>query len=211
MTRLDWGTPGERFFEAGVDRGVLYITGDGVPWNGLTAVRESPSGGEPTPYYIDEIKYRNLSAAEEFAATIEALNSPPEFAACDGVSQIHTGLFVSEQPRTSFDLSYRNLVGNDLEGEEHGYKIHLVYNALASPTERTNSTLTDSPSPLGLSWTISTMAPALVNRRRSAHFVVDSRTTDPLVLEELEDILYGTVSTDPSIPTPTELVALFAP
>lgn len=209
MTRLTWGDSGNRFYETGVDRGVLYTNGVGVPWNGLTAVKESPSGAEPTPYYIDGVKYRNLTAAEEFAATIEALSSPPEFDACDGVAQIHNGLFVSEQPREPFDLCYRTLVGNDLDGEDHGYKIHLVYNALAAPTERANSTRTDSPSPMGLSWTISTMPPPLVNRRPSAHFVIDSRTTDPGLLIDLEDILYGSDDLVSSIPTPTELVALF--
>lgn len=211
MTRLTWGDSGERFYETGVDRGVLYTNGVGVPWNGLTAVKESPSGAEPTPYYIDGVKYRNLSAAEEFEATIEALTSPTEFNVCDGVAQIHNGLFVSEQPREPFDLCYRNLIGNDLDGEDHGYKIHLVYNALTTPSERANGTLTDTPEAMSLSWAISTMPPTLVNRRPSAHFVIDSRTTDPAVLVDLEDILYGSATLTASIPTATELVALFAP
>lgn len=210
MTRLIWGATGERFYETGVDRGVLYTNDVGVPWNGLTAVNESPSGGEPTPYYVDGRKYRNLSAAEEFVATIQAFSSPPEFDACDGLVSIHNGLYAGEQPREPFDLCYRTLIGNDLDAE-HGYKLHLVYNALSSPAERANATLAADAELMSLSWGITTMAPPLVNNRPSAHFVVDSRTTDPTVLEELEDILYGSVSLTSSMPTPTELVALFAP
>lgn len=208
MTRLNWGTTGERYYEAGVDRGVLYIAGVGVPWNGLTAVKESPSGGEPTPYYIDGIKFRNLSAAEEFEATIEAFTSPPEFTVCEGIVSIHNGLFVGGQPRVPFSLSYRTNIGNDVDGQDHGYKIHLVYNALAAPAQRENNTLGESPEPMNLSWGVTTMPPALANRRPSAHFVIDSRTTDPLLLQDVEDILYGSTTLVSSLPTPTELVAL---
>jgi hypothetical protein len=210
MARLIWGASGERYYEDGVDQGVLYTNGVGVPWNGLTTVNEAPSGGEPTPYYIEGIKYRNLSAAEEFVATIQAFSSPPEFAVCDGMVSIHNGLYAGEQPREPFDLCYRTKVGNDLD-EDLGYKLHLVYNALAAPSERANNTLAEDTELMGLSWTISTMAPPLVNHRPSAHFVIDSRTTDPEVLTDLEDILYGSVSLISSMPTPTELVALFAP
>jgi hypothetical protein len=210
MTRLNWGTTGERYYEVGVDRGVLYIAGVGVPWNGLTAVKETPSGGEPTPYYIDGVKFRNLSASEDFEATIEAFTSPPEFAQCEGIVSIHNGLFVSEQPRVSFDLSYRTNVGNDVDGQDHGYKIHLVYNALAAPAQRENNTIGETTEPMNLIWGLTTLPPPLVNRRPSAHFIVDSRTSDPEVLSDLEDLLYGDISSDPSFPTPTELVALFA-
>lgn len=209
MTRLNWGASGERYYETGVDRGVLYIDDVGVPWNGLTAVNESPSGGEPTPYYIDGVKFRNLSAVEEYEATIEALSSPPEFAPCIGLASIHNGLFVSDQPRESFGFSYRTLVGNDVDDLDHGYKIHLVYGALASPSTRENATIGDSPEPTGFSWSISAMPPPLANYRPSAHFIIDSRTTDPILLQDLEDILYGSDDLVASLPTPTELVALF--
>ena len=210
MSRLVWGSFGERFYETGVDRGVLFIDdNEGVPWNGLVSVSESPSGGSPRPYYLDGIKYANVSSAEEFEATIEAFSSPPEFSPCDGSSQIHNGLFATQQPRKQFSMSYRSLVGNDIEGQDHAYKIHLVYNALAAPSERPNTTLNDSADPTVFSWHISTLPPPITGLKPTSHFVIDSRSTDPAVLAMVEETLYGSDMITSSIPTPDELVALF--
>lgn len=211
MTKLIWGAAGERFFEAGVDRGVLYVSGlTGVAWNGLTAVSEAPTGGEAKPYYIDGFKYANVAAAEEFNATLEAFSSPDEFATCDGSVQLAAGLFATQQPRKPFDLSYRTLVGDDIVGLDSGYKIHVVYNALAASAGRSNGTLTSSTDPMKLSWGISTRPPeAIYGFKPTAHFVIDSRKTPALVMSMLEGILYGTASTTPRIPPATELTDLF--
>lgn len=210
MTRLAWGAHGERFFETGTDRGVLYLTGaPGVPWNGLKAVNESPTGGEPRPYYLDGYKYLNVASAEEYAATLEAFSSPREFAVCDGTLGIHNGLFVTQQPRSQFGLSYRTLVGNDKDGDQHGYKIHLVYNALAAPSQRNNQTTGDGVNPLTLSWSITTQPPLLTGIKPTAHFVIDSRFTPRTLLATIEDILYGSIDGDPRMPSVQELSELF--
>ena len=154
MTKLVWGAEGKRFYEYGVDRGVLYIPGSaGVAWNGLKAVKESPTGGEPQPFYLDGLKYSNVATAEEFNATLEAFSSPPEFAICDGSVQLAAGLFATQQPRRSFGLSYRTRVGTDLNGLV-GHKIHLVYFALAAAAGGDNNSTTSSIDPMGLSWTL---------------------------------------------------------
>jgi hypothetical protein len=210
VTRLVWGTSGERYFETGADRGVLYLPAvPGVPWNGLTSVSESPDGGTPQPYYIDGYKYINVATAEEFKATLSALSSPPEFGVCDGTLGIHNGLFATQQPRRPFSLSYRTLVGNDIQSIDHGYKIHLVYNALAAPSTRENSTLNGSPNPLGLSWSITTTPPKITGLRPTAHFVIDSRLTPAPLLSHIEDILYGTISDDPRLPEVSEIISIF--
>lgn len=210
MTRISWGTAGTRLYEAGVDRGVLYLDGiDGVPWDGLTSVKESPSGGGATPYYLDGFKYLNVASAEEFEASIEALTNPSEFARCDGTASIFAGLFATQQPREPFGLTYRTLIGNDLDGQDHGYKIHLVYNALAEPTDRDNSSLGGSVSPLGLSWKISTTPIAMSGRKPTSHLIIDSTKSDPNMLAVLEGFLYGANNLPPRLPTPTQLVALF--
>lgn len=212
MARLVWGARSERYFEAGVDQGVLYpVTGDGVAWHGLISVTESPIGGGPKPFYLDGVKYVNVAAAEEYAATLVAFGAPAEFGPSDGVSSIHNGLYATQQPRKPFSLSYRTRVGNDVDGVEHGYKIHLVYNALAAPSQRTNETIGDNTNPLQLSWAISTLPPAVTGIKRTSHFVVDSRYADPSAISELEDLLYGTEGDAPSLPTPDELIAIFAP
>ena len=211
MTRLEWGTSGERFFESGIDRGVLYLQNEtGVPWNGLTAVSEAPSGGEPKPYYIDGFKYLNVASAEEYEADISAFSSPPEFGVCDGTVSISNGLFAAQQPRQSFGLSYRTLVGNDTEGLEHAYKIHLIYNALAAPSSRDNNTTGDSAEPMGLSWSITTMSPMIKGIRPTAHMVIDSRLTPPGYLAEIESILYGSESTSSRQPDISELIDIFS-
>jgi hypothetical protein len=158
MAKLAWGLSGQRYFESGTDRGVLYVgTTPGVPWNGLISVSENPSGGDPVPYYMDGIKYLNVAAAEEFEATISAFSSPDEFGVCDGTALLSNGLFATQQPRKPFDLTYRTLIGNDEDGIEHGYKLHLVYNALAKPTTRENKTLERSVTPANFDWDISTL------------------------------------------------------
>lgn len=211
MTKLSWGDAGERFYETGADRGVLYIGNEsGVPWNGLISVKESPSGGEPTPYYFDGQKYLNVASSEEFEATIVAFSSPAEFDVCDGTVSIYAGLSVTQQPRKPFGFSYRTIVGNDVDGLDHGYKLHLVYNALAAPSDYEYSTISDSADPLNLTWKITTVPAPLVGFKPSAHFILDSRTTDPELLSELEDMLYGSDMGNSSLPTAIELVDLYS-
>ena len=210
MTRLSWGAHGERYFETGTDRGVLYLPGaNGVPWNGLTAVSESPEGGEPRPYYADGYKYLNVAAAEEFKATLSAFTSPHEFGQCDGTIGIHNGLFATQQPRKPFNLSYRTMVGNDIQGADHGYKIHLVYNALAAPSTRENKSMGDSVSPTALSWDITTTPPRMDGLKPTAHMVIDSRLTPTDLLTEVEDILYGSETLSSSLLSVDALIALF--
>ena len=209
MAVLVWGNIGERYYETGVDRGVLFPqTGDGVPWNGLISVSEAPSGGEPRPYYLDGFKYLNLATAEEFAATIDAFSAPDEFNNCDGMPSIHNGLFITQQKRETFGLSYRTRIGNDVDGTDHGYKIHLVYNALTAPSSRSNSTLNDSPSPLVFSWGITTAPPPIAGFKPSAHFVIDSRKTPETLLKRIENILYGSSTGSSRLPSVDELMDL---
>lgn len=210
MTQVVWDAVGERYFETGVDRGVLYLDNAGVAWNGLISVTENSSGGEPQPYYVDGYKYINIAAAEEFEATIQAFSAPREFGVCDGTVEYRAGLFITQQRRRPFGLSYRTKLGNDVDGSDHGYKIHLVYNALAAPSERNNQTIKSSPEPTTLSWAITTTPPRLSALKPTAHFVIDSTRTDPEVLADLEELLYGTASTDPDFPTPEELIELFS-
>lgn len=210
MPRLTWDAPGERFYETGVDHGVLYPTGvPGVAWSGLISVSESPTGGEPRPYYQDGIKYLNIASAEEFEATIEAFWSPPEFDASDGVAFVQNGLSATQQPRKSFGLSYRTKIGNDLD-DALGYKIHLVYNALAAPSQRSNSSTSQSQDPMTKSWHITTRPPPISGFKPTAHLIVDSLSTDPEVLEAVEDLLYGSDAVMPGLPTPNELIALYS-
>ncbi len=209
MAKLVWNVVGERYFESGVSNGVLYVDGVGVAWPGLVSVSENTSGGEPRPYYIDGLKYLNLAASEEFEATIEAFSSPPEFAQCDGVGQIYVGLFATQQPRRPFDFSYRTRVGNDTEGLDHAYKIHLVYNALSAPADKTYTTIGSSIEAPTRSWNLTTLPPRSTGFRPTAHFAVDSRTTAPAALINLENLLYGTDNTTPAFPSLTELLAIF--
>lgn len=210
MTRLSWGDAGSRLYETGADRGVLYPnSGPGVPWYGLISVSEEPTGGEPQPYYFDGLKYLNVSAVEEFAATIEAYSSPPEFAECDGTVALHKGLFASQQPRKSFGFSYRTLIGNDVDGTTYGYKIHLVYNAMAGPSSRSNQTLGDSVEPTTYSWPIEAVPFDLPGIKPTAHLIIDSTLTAPGLLSLLEGYLYGSGGIDPYLPPAVEVVRLF--
>lgn len=210
---LAWDEIGERLYETGVDRGVLYKTdadgtyGDGVVWNGLTAVNESPTGGEANPQYADNIKYLDLYSAEEFEATIEAFTYPEEFEECDGSATLN-GLTIGQQVRVPFGFSYRTRVGSDVN-ENLGYKLHLVYGAKASPSEKSRSTINESPEPVTFSWSITTNPIAIPGFANSAHLVINSVTTEESVLEAVETILYGDGTVPGRMPTPTELIDLF--
>lgn len=210
MPKLAWGTVGRRFYEAGVDRGVLYVGNDpGVAWSGLVSMDESPSGGEAKAYYFDGIKYLNLSAKEEFEGDISAFYSPPEFDACDGLGVVRPGLFASQQPRKSFGLSYRTKIGNDVDGENHAYKIHIIYNALAAPTQRTHASIDDGAGAPLLAWSITTKPVLISGVGYSSHLIVDTTTATSYSIQTLEDILYGTDVLVPRLPTAVEMVALF--
>lgn len=208
--RLKWGEIGDRFFEAGVDRGVLYVgTQDGVPWNGLVSVSESPTGAEAEPYYVDGVKFLNYRTSEEFEATVEAYTYPDEFAVCDGTASIVNGLSATQQKRKPFGLCYRTKIGNDVDGVDHAYKLHLVYNAKVSPAEKAYTTVGASIEPDNFSWAITTTPPLLRDRKPTAHFEIDSRKTTPHLLARIEDVLYGTDTTPARLPTVPELVYIF--
>lgn len=207
MSRLIWNAVGTRFFEVGVDRGVLYLDGSGVPWNGLTGVTENASGGEAKPYYMDGVKYLNLSGAEEFEATLTAYTYPTEFGVCDGTARPRPGFIVHQQRRKSFGLSYRTKIGNDLAGEDFAYKIHLVYNALAEPSDRSHSTTGKNSDADEFSWKITTKPIAIPGYSRTAHFVFDSREIHPITLGKLEDMLYGSSTAGAFLPTFDQLLA----
>jgi len=211
VAQLTWGALGERYYEAGIDRGVLYLTDeDGVVWNGLVSVDENPAGGDFTPYYLDGTKAINLTSAEDFSATIQAYSSPSKFDACDGIVSIHQGIFATNQPRTSFGFSYRTKIGDDVNGLDKDYKIHLIYNALAAPSDRGNATTSSSTNPIKLSWDISTIAPLIDGYKATAHLIIDSTAITALQLPYLEAILYGSIDTPPRLPTPQELIAIIA-
>lgn len=223
MTAIKWDQTGERLYETGVDRGVLFIPGangaytKGYAWNGLTAVSESPSGAEPNPQYADNIKYLNLISAEEFGATIEAFTYPEAFAQCDGTAVIG-GVQLSQQTRKSFGFSYRTLIGNDVVGTDFGYKIHLVYGCDAAPSEKSRSTVNDSPEAATFSWEITTnpvdvpgtSAATGKPYRPTAHVTIDSTKVSATALADFEQVLYGTSGVEPKMPTPLEVLAMFA-
>jgi hypothetical protein len=199
MAKITWDNVGERFYETGVDRGVLYVYdstqssyGNGVPWNGLSAVNESPSGAEPTAIWADNIKYLNLMSAEEYAATIEAYTYPDEFEECDGSASIATGVNIGQQKRKLFGFCYRTLIGNDVDGTKKGYKIHIVYNCLASPSEKSHSTVNDSPEATTMSWSISTTPLQVTGFDPTATIEIDSTKIDSAKLTLIENKLYGT-------------------
>lgn len=209
MTRMIWGAAGERFYEAGVDRGVFYPSfGDGVAWNGLISVKEAPTGGTAKPYYHDGIKYLNIAQAEEFEATIDAYSAPDAFAECEGQFNVGNGLIITQQARTSFGFSYRSRLGNDLFGLDRGYKIHIVYNALAAPPSKDNSTIDNSPSAQVLSWKVTTLPVNIPGAFPAAHFIVDSKRASPTGLAALESALYGSLSTAPYLPPNGEIYNL---
>lgn len=209
MPRINWDAVGERFYEAGIDRGVLYTQGnDGVPWSGLISVVEKPSGGSAVSYYIDGQKYLNVSSNEEYSATITAYTYPEEFEVCDGTGRADTGLFVSHQRRQQFSFAYRTMIGNDTDPEA-AYKIHIVYNALAEPSDRDFASMSESPTTANFSWVITTTPPVMPGFRPSAHLVIDTRIAHPGAISDVEDILYGTDTTSARIPDLAELITVF--
>ena len=211
---LVWDADGKRYYETGVDHGVLYLRDEtgaytkGVAWNGLTAVSEAPSGAESNPQYADNIKYLNLVSAEEFSATIEAFTYPDEFEVCDGSATLATGVSIGQQNRKTFGFSYRTKIGNDVAGQDLGYKIHLVYGCLAAPSERGYQTVNDSPEALTFSWEVSTTPVPVTGFKPTATVTINSRTTDPAKLKSLEDLLYGTNTAEARLPMPDAIAAL---
>lgn len=214
MSKLVWGKTGERTYETGVDHGVLYPIGaggvynKGVVWNGLTAVNESPSGAEPNNLYADNIKYLVLVGAEDFGLTIEAYTYPDEWEECDGSAEIAPGVLAGQQSRKVFGLSYRTKLGNDVDGQDHGYKLHLVYGGLASPSERSYQSVNDSPEPINPSWEVTTTPVDVPGFKPTARLIINSTKVDPAKLAKLEDILYGTEEAEPRLPLPAEVIEL---
>lgn len=221
--KLVWDKTGEHFYETGVKNGVLYPMSasgtypKGVAWNGLTAITESPSGAEATALYADDIKYLNLMSNEEFGATVEAYTYPDEFAECDGSASLTEGVYIGQQARKTFGLCYRTTLGNDSKGNDYGYKLHIIYGAMASPSEKAYSTINDSPDAITFSWELSTTPVAVANFKPTASLTIDSTKVDPQKLAELEEILYGkdgtgedhsTGAVDPRLPLPDEIATL---
>lgn len=222
MSKIVWNETGERYYETGVRQGVLYLRAadgsypSGVAWNGLTGVTESPSGAEPTPLWADDIKYLNLMSAEEFGATIEAYTHPDEFMLCDGSAELAKGVYTGQQARQSFGLAYRTVLGNDVALDQYGYKLHLIYGAMASPSDKAYSTINDSPDAITFSWEVATTPVNVTGQKPTATITIDSTKTDPAKLKELEDILYGTngagggTGTTARLPLPDEIAEIFA-
>jgi hypothetical protein len=210
MTRISWAGIGERIFETGIDRGVLYANGSvGVPWIGLVSVNHTQAGGDPKPVFLDGIKTSNRASPEDFQATIEAFTYPREFERCDGTYRGDNGLRVTQQRRKAFGMSYRSKVGNDVAGLSLGYKIHLLYNLRAEPSVRGYKTMTESTEAQTLSWSVSARSASIAGYRPTAHFIVDSRDVPADLFQTVEDLLYGTDASPPSLPTPGELMFLF--
>lgn len=214
--KLEWDKSGEHLFETGVDRGVLYPQAadgtypKGVAWNGLTSVSESPSGAEATALWADNIKYLNLYSAEEFGATIEAYTYPDEFAELDGSAEIAPGAMIGQQNRKAFGLCYRTVLGNDIQGNDYGYKIHIIYGAQASPSEKSYETINDSPDAITFSWELNTTPVPVTDHKPTASIVIDSTKCDATKLAALEEILYGTAGqsgTDARLPLPAEVIS----
>ena len=225
MPKLIWDKAGEHQYETGVDHGVLYVYdktkkayGKGVAWNGLTTVTESPSGAEASAFYADNHKYLSLLSAEEFGATIEAYTYPEEFEACNGAAELSTGVLVGQQPRAIFAFVYRTLIGNDQDGNEAGYKLHIVYGCMASPSEKSHATVNDSPEPVTFSWTITTTPIAVPGMKTTATIELDSTKVDASKMKQVEDTLYGTDATtgehategtEPTLLMPEDLIKIF--
>lgn len=215
MTQLVWDEVGNRIYETGVDHGVLYLPDsqgvydDGVAWNGLTTVTESPSGAEPNAQYADNIKYLNLFSAEEFGATIEAFTYPDEFSQFDGLATPTPGVVVGQQTRKGFGLSYRTKLGNDIDGDDFGYKLHLVYGCQASPSEKAYNTINDSPEAITFSWAVTTTPVAVTGLKPTSILVIDSTKVDEDILSDLEQLLYGDVGVDPTLPLPSTVITMF--
>ena len=216
MTALVWDQVGERLYETGVDHGVLYIPDssgdyvDGVAWNGLTTVTESPSGAAANPQYADNIKYLNLISAEEFGATVEAFTYPDEFAQCDGTAMPEPGVAIGQQNRKIFGLTYRTRVGNDLDGTDHGYKLHLIYGAQAAPSQKAYATINDSPAATAFSWDVTTTPVQVTGYKPAAMLSIDSTKVDEAALADLESVLFGSSGVEARLPLPDEVLAMFS-
>lgn len=211
---ISWDKQGDRFYETGIDRGVLYPQNDsgiypeGVPWNGLIEVSENPTGAEPTPLHADNIKYLELMSVEEFEASIEAYTYPKEFEACDGSAELAPGVTLGQQSRRPFGMSYRTKIGNDIDYDKHGYKIHLIYGAMASPTDKGYQTISDTPEAIQFSWDITTTPVAVTGFEPTATLTINSTEVGIDVMETLEGILYGEGSTKGRLPLPDEILTI---
>ena len=214
MAKIKWDETGEKIYETGVKNGVLYLPNEtgayvkGVAWNGLTAVTESPSGAESTPLYADDIKYVELFSAEEFGATLECYTYPDEFAECDGSAEVTPGVIIGQQNRKTFGLCYRTTLGNDVKGNEFGYKLHLIYGAKASPSEKSYSTINDSPEAITFSYEITTTPVNVTGHKPTASLTINSTKVDPTKLQQLEALLYGAESSEAKLPLPDEVINL---
>ena len=217
MPPLTWDDVGEKIYETGVDHGVLYLPdpagvyNTGFAWNGLTTVTESPSGADTNPQFADNIKYLNLTSAEEFGGTIEAFTYPEEFGQCDGTALPAPGLAIGQQGRKMFGMSYRTKVGNDVDGVDFGYKLHLIYGAQAAPSEKAYATINDSPAAINFSWAITTTPHPVTGYKPTALIVVDSTVVSAADMKSLEDLLYGAASVEAALPTPDAIIALIGP
>lgn len=216
MAKIVWDKTGERLYETGVKHGVLYVQNadgsypGGVPWNGLTAVTESPSGAEATALYADDIKYLNLVSAEEFGCTIEAYTYPEEFEQCDGSATLAAGVKIGQQNRKTFGMAYTTTMGNDVDGNGYGYKIHLIYGCTAAPSERGYATINDSPEAITFSWEVKTTPVNVTGFKPTALLTIDSTAVDAEKLAALEILLYGNEENEPKLPLPDEIAAIFA-
>ena len=213
MAVLTWDQTGEKLYETGVQKGVLYpmdgaVYGKGVAWNGLTAVNETPSGAESTKLYADDIKYLDIRSAEEFGATIEAYSSPEEFDACDGTAELADGVNIGQQNRKGFGFCYRSTIGNDTEYNNYGYKLHIIYGLTASPSERSYSTVNDSPEAATLSWEVSSTPVNVAGFKPTSIVTINSKKINAQALKEIEDALYGTAEAEPKILLPDEIKAI---
>ena len=212
--KLEWDKIGERLYETGVKMGVLYPQGDdgdypeGVAWNGLTAVNETPSGAEASPFYADDVKYLNLVSIEEFGASVEAYMYPDEFKPCIGEVELVPGVSITQQTRKPFGMCYRTTIGNDVKGNDYGYKLHLVYGATAAVSEKSYSSVNESPEPMTMSWELTTTPVQVTGHKPTAHMEIDSTKVDPTKLAALEAVLYGDESNEPRLPLPDEIAEL---
>lgn len=214
MAKLVWDETGKRLYETGVSKGVLYVQaddgtyGNGVAWNGLTAVNESPSGAEATPLYADDIKYLELTSTEEYGASIEAYTYPEEFEQCDGSAELGAGVIIGQQPRKAFGFCYRTLIGNDVKNNDYGYKIHIVYGAKAAPSEKAYQTVNDSPEAITFSWELTTTPVNVEGHKPTACVTIDSTKVEPAKLTSIEEALYGSDTKEPKLLLPDEIAAI---
>lgn len=214
MSKLVWDPVGQKFYETGVSQVALYLQDDkgeypnGVAWNGVTAFNDKPSGAEPSPFYADNIKYFNIMSAEDYGAGIEAFYYPDEFKKCDGSEEIAPGVYAGQQARKTFGLAIKTILGNDAKGNDYSYKLHLVYGALAAPTERNYATVNESTEPMTMSWDITTTPVAVPGFKPTAHLIIEKTEANAANVAKLEEILYGTADKEPRLPLPTEVITL---